>query len=238
MNVSIVTANGMARTQTGTPYYASPEVWQEKPYSAKCDVWSLGCVLYEMAALKPPFVSHDLKSLKKTIISGVYKRIPSQYSDDLENLIRLCLKVDPKERLSASELLENDLLRRRGLSNQGMSESMNNSTLTRKLLLEKILPPRRKDFRNINDRLPKHKFEEHSVDKIAENRSYCEEKNKENVASVANTGKITKKDVLPTIQRSSSLNNRKSDKMRLIEEKLIIICEDRPPLPARKPLRA
>jgi len=46
MNVSIVTSSGMARTQTGTPYYASPEVWQEKPYSTKCDIWSLGCVLY------------------------------------------------------------------------------------------------------------------------------------------------------------------------------------------------
>jgi NIMA (never in mitosis gene a)-related kinase len=113
MNVSIVTANGMARTQTGTPYYASPEVWQEKPYSSKCDVWSLGCVLYELAALKPPFVSHDLKSLKKTIISGVYKRLPGSYSDDLEAFIRLCLKVDPKERLSASDLLENELLLRR-----------------------------------------------------------------------------------------------------------------------------
>lgn len=107
-----------------------------------------------------------------------------------------------------------------------MTESacLNSSNLTRKMLLEKILPPRRKDFRNINERLPKHKFEEHSVDKIAENRSYCEEKNKENTISVANTSKITKKDVLPNIQRSSSVNSRKSDKLRLIEEKLIIIC--------------
>ena len=45
MNVPIVTSNGMARTQTGTPYYTSPEVWIEKPYSAKCDIWSLGCAL-------------------------------------------------------------------------------------------------------------------------------------------------------------------------------------------------
>jgi hypothetical protein len=47
------------------------------------------------------------------------------------------------------------------------------------------------------------------VEKV-ENRSYCEEKSKENVGSVANTGKITKKDVLPTIKRSSSVNSRKS----------------------------
>jgi NIMA (never in mitosis gene a)-related kinase len=46
MNVSTVSANGMARTQTGTPYYASPEVWNEKAYTSKCDIWSLGCVLY------------------------------------------------------------------------------------------------------------------------------------------------------------------------------------------------
>jgi NIMA (never in mitosis gene a)-related kinase len=83
MNVSIVSANGMARTQTGTPYYASPEVWMEKPYSSKCDIWSLGCVLYEMASLRPPFVTQDLKSLKRAIISGVFKRIPIQYSNDL-----------------------------------------------------------------------------------------------------------------------------------------------------------
>jgi hypothetical protein len=133
------------------------------------------------------------------------------------------------------------LLKRRGLGSakEGMTESaMDSSSVTRRLLLERILPPRRKEFRNINERLPKNRFEEHSVDKIAENRSYCEEKNKENVVSATNTGKITKKDVLPTIKRSSSVNNRKSDRLRLIEEKLIIITEDRPPLPLKKPLRA
>lgn len=80
MNVSTVSNNGMARTQTGTPYYASPEVWNENPYSAKCDIWSLGCVLYEMATFRPPFVSTDMRSLKRTIIAGIVKKIPANYS--------------------------------------------------------------------------------------------------------------------------------------------------------------
>jgi NIMA (never in mitosis gene a)-related kinase len=51
LNVSKVLEKGLAYTQTGTPYYASPEVWQDLPYDMKSDIWSLGCVIYEMAAL-------------------------------------------------------------------------------------------------------------------------------------------------------------------------------------------
>ena len=51
LNVSKVLKKGLAYTQTGTPYYASPEVWQDLPYDMKSDMWSLGCVIYEMAAL-------------------------------------------------------------------------------------------------------------------------------------------------------------------------------------------
>jgi NIMA (never in mitosis gene a)-related kinase len=54
LNVSKV-AKGMLSTQTGTPYYASPEVWQDRPYDLKSDIWSVGCVLYEMCTLQPPF---------------------------------------------------------------------------------------------------------------------------------------------------------------------------------------
>lgn len=46
LNVSKISKSGLAVTQTGTPYYASPEVWSDLPYNGKCDIWSLGCVLY------------------------------------------------------------------------------------------------------------------------------------------------------------------------------------------------
>jgi len=45
MNVSKILKDKLLTTQTGTPYYASPEVWRDKPYGMKSDIWSLGVVL-------------------------------------------------------------------------------------------------------------------------------------------------------------------------------------------------
>ncbi|XP_051912274.1 serine/threonine-protein kinase Nek7-like [Hippocampus zosterae] len=76
LNVSKVMKKGLAHTQTGTPYYASPEVWRDEPYDGKSDVWSLGCVLYEMAALRPPFEASDLQGLyRKKSIEAVRKDV-------------------------------------------------------------------------------------------------------------------------------------------------------------------
>ena len=81
LNVSKVTKKVMARTQTGTPYYTSPEVWKERPYDSKCDIWSLGCVIYEMASLRPPFRANTLKELYNKIQKGIFDRLPIFYSD-------------------------------------------------------------------------------------------------------------------------------------------------------------
>ena len=56
MNVSKkANSEGLNFTQTGTPYYASPEVWKDEQYNFKSDIWSLGCVIYELITFSPPF---------------------------------------------------------------------------------------------------------------------------------------------------------------------------------------
>ena len=44
-----------ATSKVGTPYYLSPEVCEDRPYNYKSDIWSLGCILYELCTLKHPF---------------------------------------------------------------------------------------------------------------------------------------------------------------------------------------
>lgn len=105
LNVSKVLKHGLAYTQTGTPYYASPEVWMDKPYNGKSDIWSLGCVIYEMAALRPPFQASDLQGLCRKVKAGKFERIPMVYSNNLASLVNSMLKVNPNERISAEDLI-------------------------------------------------------------------------------------------------------------------------------------
>jgi NIMA (never in mitosis gene a)-related kinase len=70
LNVSKVVERGLSYTQTGTPYYASPEVWKDQPYDFKSDIWSLGCVIYEICSLHPPFRADDMQALFKKVTKG------------------------------------------------------------------------------------------------------------------------------------------------------------------------
>lgn len=80
LNVSKISKTGLASTQTGTPFYASPELWSNLPYNSKCDIWSLGCLLYEMATYRTPFPGSNTQSLKQRIQAGSYPPLPSRYS--------------------------------------------------------------------------------------------------------------------------------------------------------------
>jgi len=61
-----------ARSMVGTPYYLSPEIIEGRPYSFKSDIWSMGVMLYELCALKPPFEGCSLHFLAMKIVRGQY----------------------------------------------------------------------------------------------------------------------------------------------------------------------
>ncbi|MFO0003076.1 MAG: protein kinase domain-containing protein, partial [bacterium] len=72
-----------AYTHVGTPYYMSPEQINEQRYNEKSDIWSLGCVIYEIAALRAPFEATTHLQLAVKIKDGKVERIPKTYSDEL-----------------------------------------------------------------------------------------------------------------------------------------------------------
>ena len=113
MNVSKVIKEKVLRTQTGTPYYASPEVWNDKPYSYKSDLWSIGCVIYELCALRPPFKGKDLDELYVNVCKGKVDRINKVYSDNLWKMIMMLLQVDVNKRVNCEQFLNHPLIVRK-----------------------------------------------------------------------------------------------------------------------------
>ncbi|XP_040004454.1 serine/threonine-protein kinase Nek5-like isoform X2 [Xiphias gladius] len=95
----------LARTCVGTPYYLSPEICESRPYNNKTDIWSLGCVLYELCALRHPFEGSSLRQLVSKICRGRYSPVPSRYSYDLRLLVTQLFKVNPRDRPSVSSVL-------------------------------------------------------------------------------------------------------------------------------------
>ena len=71
----------------------------------RSDIWSLGCIMYELCTKEPPFNAKTHIQLAQNIRKGVYKELPSMYSKELQNAIASCLKVNPKFRPDTASLL-------------------------------------------------------------------------------------------------------------------------------------
>ncbi|KAM4654513.1 serine/threonine-protein kinase Nek4 isoform 4-T6 [Amazona ochrocephala] len=102
----------MASTLIGTPYYMSPELFSNKPYNYKSDVWALGCCVYEMATLKHAFNAKDMNSLVYRIIEGKLPPMPKDYSPELVEIIRTMLSKRPEERPSVKTILRQPYIKR------------------------------------------------------------------------------------------------------------------------------
>ena len=154
LNVSKVARRGLGYTQTGTPYYASPEVWKDKPYDHKSDVWSLGCVLYEMITLRPPFRAQDMEGLFNKVCKGQYSKIPERFSDDLFQVVQFLLQVNPTSRPSCEQILNHPVVMKRIEYFKSFAGEDENED---KCLLKTIHMPKNLLF--LSDKLPKPNYD-------------------------------------------------------------------------------
>ena len=110
LNVSKVAKKNFAYTQTGTPYYLSPEVWRGEPYNSKCDVWSLGCVIFYLYSRGHKPWERAKASLITVLLYNKEDFFAHVENSALEivapirSVLDACLKHDHHERCSVTEL--------------------------------------------------------------------------------------------------------------------------------------
>ncbi|XP_014665091.1 PREDICTED: serine/threonine-protein kinase Nek1-like [Priapulus caudatus] len=102
-----------AKTCIGTPYYLSPEICENRPYNHKSDIWSLGCVLYELATLRHAFEAGNMKNLVLKIVRGSYPPVSNRYTYDLRMLIAQLFKRNPRDRPSINAILKKQFVFKR-----------------------------------------------------------------------------------------------------------------------------
>jgi serine/threonine protein kinase len=93
-------------------YYAAPEVLRDGPYTIKSDIWSLGCILYELLTLHTPFKAPDVNTLFRKVIKSKFEDPPETFPDCLNQLVRNMLKVNAHDRIKCEAILNSkDLYR-------------------------------------------------------------------------------------------------------------------------------
>ncbi|KAI5860699.1 kinase-like protein [Durotheca rogersii] len=107
----MIQSHDFASTYVGTPFYMSPEICAAERYTLKSDIWSLGCIIYELCAREPPFNAKTHFQLVQKIKEGKVPALPRVYSAELMAVIKDCLKVNPDVRPDTAALLNLPIVR-------------------------------------------------------------------------------------------------------------------------------
>ena len=214
MNVSKVLKEKLLRTQTGTPYYASPEVWMNKPYSFKSDLWSIGCVIYEMCELRTPFNGKDMDELFVNICLNKTKRISEKYSEELWLMIKKLLEVNVEKRYDCNQFLQSDIVKNKIRElNNNYYDNNNKDSYDNSILLNTIIFS---DIKDIKRQLPNKKY--YNEESTTESNS---KKEKENISKYNNTLMIKElRKELANVKYKQDL--RKKEKEIFMEQKEIL----------------
>lgn len=115
-NSSFIKNEEKLTNKFGTVYYVAPEVLKCS-YNEKCDVWSLGVILYVILSGKPPFDGVNDQAILKKVFEGKYSMDGPNWegiSEDAKDLITKMLTYDYNQRISAKQCLEHKWIKEVG----------------------------------------------------------------------------------------------------------------------------
>ena len=222
LNVSKVAHKGLGYTQTGTPYYASPEVWRDEPYDIKSDIWSLACVTYEMLALHPPFRAENMEALYNKVVKCQYGKISERYSSDISEIIKLLLKVKSKERPTCGQILKHPLVKKRieFFQAEAGNENIDIDDMEEGVLLRTIRIP--KNILFLSDKLPEANYE-NPYQKVKNKKDGSVEKDNDKINNINNKGNTFPNSCLPDINlkfKKKKQNENNNNTINNEEEKV------------------
>ncbi|CAC9447927.1 putative protein kinase [Leishmania infantum JPCM5] len=101
-----LSTSNVTSTFVGSPMWISPEVLLGTSYGYAADVWSMGCVFYEMATLRKPFSAPSFAHLVQQITWGHITPLPAHVAQEVRSIIHSMLVLDPAQRVTAKAALE------------------------------------------------------------------------------------------------------------------------------------
>lgn len=169
-------------------------------------MWSLGCVLYEIVTLKPPFRAENMEGLYNKVIKGQFSKISEKYSNDLWEVLVMLLQVHPENRPNCDQILKNNIVAKRI---KLVDEFKNEEAFEESNLLQTIKIPKNLLF--LTDKLPKSNYEK-DTSQMIKNQSFSNKqdllgksKSRQGVASDDETKK--KKIKLSEVKKGSNENS-------------------------------
>ncbi|XP_012264589.2 serine/threonine-protein kinase fused isoform X2 [Athalia rosae] len=112
---SMSTGTHVLTSIKGTPLYMAPELIEECPYDHNADIWSLGCIVYELVVGTPPFQTTSILHLVRLIRFEAVKW-PDYISENCKSFLQGLLQKDPSQRLTWPDLLEHPFVKDRILT--------------------------------------------------------------------------------------------------------------------------
>jgi len=97
----------MKRSVVGSPLYMAPQLLSREPYSYKCDIWSVGIIIYQLLYGNAPWLAADMGGLARQVL-GKPLQFPKEpaVSPEMIETIRRCLQLDERDRISLEELIK------------------------------------------------------------------------------------------------------------------------------------
>merc|ERR1719265_1855112 len=111
------------KTKAGTPYYVAPQVLAGK-YDHSSDLWSLGVIMYVVLCGYPPFYGETDADVLAKVRLGNFSFNAADWksvSEDAKNLIRMLLKMNPRDRFTAQQSLEHEWIKNKAPKAAGVA---------------------------------------------------------------------------------------------------------------------